>query len=120
MNRSLLHWASCCALFATLVGGCTHSVESDRQLGELASKELVADAGLYDDPKLTADARAWADERWAPLQQYIRAPYLNMLEYQGEAGVPESYGANYPRLRKLKARYDPDNIFRSNQNILPA
>jgi FAD/FMN-containing dehydrogenase len=75
---------------------------------------------MWDDPKLTAGARAWADKNWAPLQQHIRAPYLNMLEHEGEAGVRESYGANYPRLRKLKAKYDPDNIFRSNQNILPA
>jgi len=75
---------------------------------------------MWDDPKLTPQARAWADTNWAPLQQHIRAPYLNMLEYQGETGVHESYGANYPRLRKLKAKYDPDNVFRSNQNILPA
>jgi len=75
---------------------------------------------MWDDPKLTPQARSWADTNWAPLQQHIRAPYLNMLEYAGEAGVHESYGANYPRLRKLKAKYDPDNVLRSNQNILPA
>jgi FAD/FMN-containing dehydrogenase len=39
---------------------------------------------------------------------------------EGEARVKEAYGENYERLAKLKRKYDPDNIFRMNQNILPA
>jgi FAD/FMN-containing dehydrogenase len=45
---------------------------------------------------------------------------VNMLDEEGEARVREAYGANYARLQHLKARYDPDNVFRSNQNIAPA
>jgi len=54
---------------------------------------------MWDDPKLTPGALLGRYKLGA-LQQHIRAPYLNMLEYAGEAGVHESYGANYPRLRK--------------------
>jgi FAD/FMN-containing dehydrogenase len=34
--------------------------------------------------------------------------------------VRDAYGVNYPRLARIKAQYDPANLFRSNQNVLPA
>ena len=46
--------------------------------------------------------------------------YVNMFDDEGESRVREACGANYARLRQLKARYDPGNVFRSNQNIPPA
>ena len=36
------------------------------------------------------------------------------------ARTPEAYGANYQRLAQIKMHYDPDNLFRANQNIVPA
>jgi hypothetical protein len=82
-----------------------------------------AGAGLilsWRDPSITAEARAWADKSWATLQSYIPNAYVNMLDDEGPGRVRESYGGNYERLRRLKTKFDPQNIFRSNQNILPA
>ncbi len=33
--------------------------------------------------------------------------------------IAEAYGPNYQRLKQIKAKYDPDNLFRANQNIRP-
>ena len=46
--------------------------------------------------------------------------YVNFLGDEGERAVRDSYQANYARLAAIKAAYDPDNVFRRNQNIRPA
>ena len=48
------------------------------------------------------------------------AVYVNNLGDEGPARVKAAYGQNYPRLAALKRTYDPDNLFRANQNIEPA
>jgi FAD/FMN-containing dehydrogenase len=49
------------------------------------------------------------------------ASYVNfMMDDEGQARVKATYGANYQRLSQVKAAVDPDNVFRVNQNILPA
>jgi FAD binding domain/Berberine and berberine like len=46
--------------------------------------------------------------------------YVNNLGDEGPARVRAAYGDNYPRLAAVKAAYDPDNLFRANQNIEPS
>jgi hypothetical protein len=48
-----------------------------------------------------------------------RAVYVNNLSAEGEDRVREAYGANYTRLAAIKARHDPTNLFRTNQNVRP-
>jgi FAD/FMN-containing dehydrogenase len=45
---------------------------------------------------------------------------LNFYTEIGDAELADSYGSKLERLAKLKAQYDPTNLFRMNQNILPA
>jgi FAD/FMN-containing dehydrogenase len=45
--------------------------------------------------------------------------YVNYLDAGEEGRVREAFGANYARLAAIKARYDPENVFRSNHNVLP-
>ncbi len=77
-----------------------------------------------DDPADCDAMIAWARECWEALRPYAdRAVYVNALEdsmEEGQQRVREAYGANYERLARLKAEYDPTNFFRLNQNITPA
>jgi FAD/FMN-containing dehydrogenase len=57
----------------------------------------------------------------AALRQGDGGAYVNFLADEGEAGVRAAYpGATWERLRAVKRRYDPGNLFRSNQNMPPA
>ena len=65
---------------------------------------------------------AWARESY-DLMQPCFAPgrYVNYLgDDDGEDAVPAAYGPNFQRLRTLKAKYDPTNLFHLNQNIRPS
>ncbi len=65
---------------------------------------------------------AWARQSY-DLMRPCFAPgrYVNYLgDDDGEDAVAAAYGPNYPRLRTLKAKYDPTNLFHLNQNIRPA
>jgi hypothetical protein len=65
---------------------------------------------------------AWARETYAEMQPFAAAGrYVNYLG-DDEPGDPvaAAYGANYRRLQQVKAKYDPKNFFRMNQNIRPS
>ena len=65
---------------------------------------------------------AWARDSYGAMKEFM-APgrYLNYLEEDAASdAVAAAYGPNYARLQQLKAKYDPANLFRMNQNIRPA
>lgn len=64
---------------------------------------------------------AWARSTYAQMQLFFApARYVNYLgDDETDEPVAAAYGSNYHRLRKLKAKYDPENFFRMNQNIQP-
>jgi FAD/FMN-containing dehydrogenase len=66
------------------------------------------------------EQRQWARDYWSALAPFHTSVYVNFLMEEGEARVREAYGeAKYDRLRALKRKYDPQNVFRLNQNIRP-
>ena len=81
-------------------------------------------AGLvafYTGPEDKAKREAWVAEFAAALNQGDDSAYVNFLGEEGEARVRAAYpGETWGRLRAIKARYDPTNLFRLNQNIPPA
>ncbi|HEU4979991.1 MAG TPA: BBE domain-containing protein, partial [Solirubrobacterales bacterium] len=64
--------------------------------------------------------RDWARGFWSALEPHHTGVYVNFLMEEGEERVRQAYGAQrYDRLAALKRRYDPENLFRLNQNISP-
>jgi UDP-N-acetylenolpyruvoylglucosamine reductase len=62
----------------------------------------------------------WARDYWDAAHPYSAGgAYINFMMDEGAARVEATYGGNYSRLRQIKAKYDPANLFRVNQNIAP-
>lgn len=62
----------------------------------------------------------WTRRFYASMDDWAEGTvYVNALDQDDTGRIAEAYGPNYARLRDVKARYDPENRFRRNQNILP-
>jgi FAD binding domain/Berberine and berberine like len=75
----------------------------------------------WSDPAMAEKCIDWAQGFASVLEAFGASDaYVNYLGDEGSSAVRASYGANYERLAQLKKKYDPDNFFRFNQNIVPA
>jgi FAD/FMN-containing dehydrogenase len=84
---------------------------------------LVTGEASWTDPAQSDEAIAWGREFWDAMGRHSTGGlYLNFpgLGEEKDALVKAGYGANYDRLARLKAEYDPDNLFCMNLNIAPA
>jgi FAD/FMN-containing dehydrogenase len=63
---------------------------------------------------------SWTHSFWNSMTPLLTdRVYVNYLSQEGQERAKAAYGDNYPRLRTLKDKYDPNNLFRLNQNIVP-
>jgi FAD/FMN-containing dehydrogenase len=77
--------------------------------------------GVDADPANAEMLKDWAVRYWDAVHPYgAGGSYLNMVTEEVPELVRRSYGDNYERLARVKAKYDPDNVFHVNQNIRPA
>jgi len=76
---------------------------------------------MWQDPADSEKNINWARSCYRTAEPFLKAgAYVNYLGDEGEARVRAAYGINYERLRAIKKKYDPTNLFRLNQNIKPA
>jgi FAD/FMN-containing dehydrogenase len=76
---------------------------------------------LWEDPSEDARHVAWTREFYAAMQPWsAMTVYVNSLSEDDAGRVDAAYGANYARLARVKAVYDPTNRFRRNQNVPPS
>lgn len=78
----------------------------------------------WDDPADDARNISWTRESMAALQPWLAdavySNYLGDASAEGEDRTRAAYGPGYDRLARIKARYDPGNLFHLNQNVAPA
>jgi FAD/FMN-containing dehydrogenase len=77
--------------------------------------------GVDPDPASADTLRSWVVDYFDATHPYSAGgAYVNFMMDEGQERVQATYRDNYPRLAQIKAQYDPDNLFRVNQNITPA
>ena len=87
-----------------------------------SSTHFTAIIGIWLDPtENPAPHQAWTASLWDKIKDEGHGVYVNFLEAEGADRIREAYlDTNFERLARIKAHYDPDNLFRNNQNVLPA
>lgn len=103
------------------INGACHDVASDATaFGHRDATFAAVIAGMWPDPADNEAHTKWVKDYYAAIEPHS-APggYVNFASSDDQDKVAENYGANYGRLQEVKRRYDPDNLFRLNQNIRP-
>lgn len=104
-----------------ILGGAMSRVASDATAFAHRNKPVMFTIiNSWPDPADSERERAWTQEFWRAMRPYASGVYVSFLEDEGEERIRQAYSpATYARLVALKNRYDPTNVFRLNQNIVP-
>jgi FAD/FMN-containing dehydrogenase len=105
-----------------VLGGAMARVPSEATAFAHRGRRVMAALGaVYEDAAEAAVHEAWVTDFAAALDQGEPGVYVNFVGDEGESRVREAYpGTTWDRLAAIKARYDPTNLFRLNQNVPPA
>jgi FAD/FMN-containing dehydrogenase len=104
------------------LGGAMARVPAEATAFAHRGQRLMLTIGaVYEDAEESPAHEAWITAFAAAVRQGDAGVYVNFLGDEGEGRVREAYpGPTWDRLTAIKARYDPTNLFRLNQNIPPA
>ena len=112
------------ALFYPLGGAFAEVGDDDTAFGGARTRHYsLVMVGTALDPEVLAAERVWVRNFWAALQPLASGigSYVNLMAEFEPDRVRASYGpAKYERLARIKAKYDPGNVFHHNANIKPA
>ncbi|WP_435345923.1 FAD-binding oxidoreductase [Haloarchaeobius sp. HRN-SO-5] len=106
------------------IGGALNEREwDDGAVGNRDAQFVYGVAGMWDpDEPKGEEYQQWVRDAWARLRPFSTGG--NYVNFQTADEDPErvraTYRDNFDRLREVKARYDPDNVFRANRNVSPS
>ena len=125
--ESILSWlerstAPMAAAQLRVLGGAMARVPADATAFAHRDRRILANVvAMYAQPEERAEHQAWVAGLASELSQGDPAGYAGFLGDEGEARVRAAYpGSTWERLAEAKAAYDPENLFRLNQNVPPA
>ncbi len=105
------------------IDGAVHRVASgDSAWSTRGATWSMVIAGIDADPENADALKPWGRSYWEAVHPFnLEGAYVNFMYNDEDDGrVQATYGDNYARLAALKHKYDPQNLFRVNQNIKPA
>ena len=105
-----------------VLGGAIETVPNDATAYGHRDREMMVNvASFYTDEEELPRRQTWVRDLWTTITDGDQAGYVGFLANEGPERVRAAYpGETWDRLRAVKKRYDPDNLFRGNQNIPPA
>jgi FAD/FMN-containing dehydrogenase len=108
-------------LFEHFHGAVTRVAPTDTAVPHREAGWNLLIPSVWTDPSATKANISWTRETHAALAPHLsERRWLNYLgDDQAEDAVQAAYGPNYERLREIKRRYDPTNVFHLNHNIAP-
>lgn len=104
------------------IGGAQNERDDDDgAVGNRDSRYITGFAGAWTAAEQPDEHIAWVRDSWAGIRPFSTGGnYVNFQLAEDDSGrTAEAYGKNFERLRRVKAEYDPDNLFRVNRNIAP-
>jgi len=103
------------------INGACHRVEADATaFGHRDANFSMVIIAASDDPSMDAANTKWVRDYSDAIAPHSEVGgYVNFMDDDDEERVRANYGGNYNRLVDIKRKYDPDNVFRVNQNIVP-
>jgi FAD/FMN-containing dehydrogenase len=104
------------------INGAAHRIARDETAFSFRDANFAeVIVGVDPDPANNTRIIEWAKDYWQALHPFSAGgAYVNMVMDEGSDYVKSAYRDNYPRLAKIKTKYDPGNLFHVNQNIEPA
>ncbi|MGH3983392.1 MAG: FAD-binding oxidoreductase [Pseudonocardiaceae bacterium] len=107
------------------LGGAVHAVAAeDTAFAERSAPFMVTIDTNWSDPAQDTTAIAWGRAAWEKITKYgngnVFLNFTGLVDEPLGAHVDNAFGRNLRRLGQIKAAYDPDNLFRINNNIIPA
>jgi len=110
-----------CEIFLAHLGGAARRVPGDATAYAGRDAEFVLNVhGRWTEAAQDDECIGWARRTFSAVTPYATGgAYVNFMTQDESDRVRQAYGAHYARLAALKRTYDPENLFRLNQNIVP-